>query len=104
MFEQEEIELTIELLNHILNRNSDGAFTSAKKLFELFFGKNFAREVENNGVLRHKSLTGPEDNIHYFGILYENAPRYYFRTTAIIPPNYFFVMGFDFINCHYRFQ
>ncbi len=74
MFGQDELNRAVSLLNHILKKDSDSALSSAKELCELCFGKSFAREVENNGVLRHRSLTGPEDNIQYFGILYENAP------------------------------
>ncbi|MCX7611743.1 MAG: AAA family ATPase [Ignavibacterium sp.] len=74
MFNRDELEKTKKLLNSILQKNADASLKYAIEIFELIFGKNFSKEIDKNGVLRYRSLTGPEDNIYYFGVLYENAP------------------------------
>jgi len=67
------IKLTKELLKSIQEKNYDNAKENAKLLFKEIYWENFAEEIDKNGILRYKSLSGPEENIPYFGILYENA-------------------------------
>lgn len=73
MFENKEINLTLELLNNIINREPQDALISSKNLLEKIFGKKFSENIEINGLLRYNSLAGQEDNIHYWGLLYEGA-------------------------------
>ena len=75
MFKQTHVELTRKLLESIKFKNDELSLKNAKQLFEVVFGKRFADEIDKNGILRYKSLLGPEENIQYFGILYENAPQ-----------------------------
>ncbi|WP_456465253.1 McrB family protein [Desulfurobacterium sp.] len=75
MFKVKHINLAKQLLNSITEKNIEKSLENAKQLFEEVLGKHFADEIDKNGVLRYKSLTGPAENIQYFGILYENAPQ-----------------------------
>lgn len=75
MFKQTHVKLTQKLLESIKLKNDELSLRNAKQLFEVVFGKRFADEIDKNGILRYKSLLGPEENIQYFGILYENAPQ-----------------------------
>ena len=75
MFKQTHVELTRKLLESIKFKNDELSLKNGKQLFEVVFGKRFADEIDKNGILRYKSLLGPEENIQYFGILYENAPQ-----------------------------
>ncbi|HBT20724.1 MAG TPA: hypothetical protein DEA47_05120 [Peptococcaceae bacterium] len=73
MFIPKHINFAKEILEAIKNKDADNSLEATKKLFEEVFGKRFSEEIDKNGVLRYKSLTGPEDNIHYWGLLYEGA-------------------------------
>ncbi len=75
MFNQKYVELAEQLLESIRLKNADQSLNNAKQLFEEVFGKRFAEEIDKNGILRYKSLSGPEDNIHYLGVLYKNATQ-----------------------------
>jgi len=75
MFKQEYVELAKQLLESIKIKNAEQSLENAKQLFEVAFGKRFADEIDKNGILRYKSLSGPEENIQYWGVLYENAPE-----------------------------
>ncbi len=75
MFKAKHIYLGKQLLNSIKIKSAEQSLENTKQLFEEVFGKRFADEIDKNGILRYKSLTGPEENIQYFGILYENAPQ-----------------------------
>jgi MoxR-like ATPase len=75
MFKQKHVELAKQLLESIKLKNAEQSLENAKQLFEEVFGKRFADEIDKNGILRYKSLSGPEENIHYWGVLYENAPQ-----------------------------
>ncbi len=68
-------DITKELLVEILSKNPSPSLDKAKLLFNCIFGKRFSDEIDKNGVLRYNSLSGPEENIKYFGVLYENAPQ-----------------------------
>ncbi len=74
MFKREYIESAKELLESIKTKDAEESLRNAKELFEDIFGKRFAEEIDKNGILRYKSLSGPEENIQYWGILNENAP------------------------------
>ncbi len=75
MFKQRYIESAKKLLESIKNKNAEESLVNTKKLFEDIFGKRSAEEIDKNGILRYNSLSGPEDNIQYWGVLYENAPQ-----------------------------
>ncbi|RLF31716.1 MAG: hypothetical protein DRN07_06615, partial [Thermoplasmata archaeon] len=73
MFNSEEIGLTQNLLQAILDKDSQKALDESKVLLDEIFGKRFSNEVEKNGILRYNSLAGQEENIQYWGLLYEGA-------------------------------
>ncbi len=75
MFKQKHIESAKKLLESIKNKSAEQSLENAKQLFEDIFGKRFAEEIDKNGILRYNSLSGPEENIQYWGMLYENAPQ-----------------------------
>lgn len=75
MYDKKITEETKKLLEKILNKDPNQSLEQAKSLFEDIFGQRFAKEIDKNGVLRYNSLGGSEENIQYFGILYENAPQ-----------------------------
>jgi len=73
MFGSEEIKLAKNLLQAILDKDAKNAKNESKALLGKIFGKNFTKEIENNGVLRYNSLKGQDVNIQYWGLLYEGA-------------------------------
>ncbi len=75
MFKQKYVELAKQLLESIKLKNAEQSLENAKQFLEVVFGKRFADEIDKNGILRYKSLSGPEENIQYWGVLYENAPQ-----------------------------
>jgi len=75
MFKQKHISLAKDVLKSIQDKNAEESLKNTKKLFEEVFGKSFAEKIDKNGILRYNSLKGPEENIRYWGILYENAPQ-----------------------------
>jgi len=75
MFNQKYVGLAKQLLDSIRLKNAEQSLENAKILFEAVFGKRFADEIDRNGILRYKSLSGPEENIQYWGVLYENASQ-----------------------------
>lgn len=75
MFNANVIAGAKDLLGAIRDKNPQKSLEEAKKLFEKIFGIRFASEIDKNGILRYNSLSGPEENIQYWGILYENAPH-----------------------------
>jgi len=75
MYDKKIIGRTKDVLSSILEKNSGESLEKTKSLFTEIFGKRFADEIDKNGVLRYNSLSGPEENIQYWGVLYENAPQ-----------------------------
>lgn len=73
MFDSKEIGCAQKLLQAILKKKHQDALSESKSLLGEIFGKRFSDEIENNGVLRYKSLIGQEENIQYWGLLYEGA-------------------------------
>ncbi len=73
MFKPKYIELAKELMQTIHDKNADRSLEKSKKLFEGIFGKKFSEGIDQNGILRYKSLTGSDENIQYWGVLYEGA-------------------------------
>lgn len=75
MFKQSYINLAKKVLESVQKKSIEESLKSTKKLFEEIFGKNFTEEIDKNGILRYNSLKGPEENVQYWGVLYENAPQ-----------------------------
>ena len=75
MFDRNTIELAKDLLKTILDKDSERVLENTKTLFTEIYGKRFSDEIDKNGVLRYNSLSGPEENIQDWGVLYENAPQ-----------------------------
>ena len=75
MFDNKYIIRAKNLLEAIRDKEPQKSLEKAKELFEEIFGKRFAEEIDKNGILRYNSLSGPEENIQYWGVLYENAPQ-----------------------------
>lgn len=73
MFNSEEIGLAQNLLQTILDKDSQKALDESKTLLDEIFGKKFSNDIEKNGILRYHSLAGQEENIQYWGLLYEGA-------------------------------
>jgi len=73
MFGNDEIQLAQNLLGRIIEKNPEESLVKTKELLEVIFGKRFSDGIEKNGILRYKSLAGQEDNIQYWGLLYEGA-------------------------------
>jgi hypothetical protein len=62
-------------LRSILERKPDESLKLTKDLFNEIFAQSFVNEIDKNGILRYNSLSGPEENVQYWGLLYENAPQ-----------------------------
>lgn len=75
MYDKETIKIATMLLEAIRKADPDRSFNVCTALFDLIFGKRFSDELKSNGILRYNSLAGGEDNIKYFGILYEGAAK-----------------------------
>jgi 5-methylcytosine-specific restriction protein B len=74
MFDSQDIKLAQNLLQAILSRNPQDALEKSRVLLGEIFGRRFSDGIENNGILRYRSLIGQEENIQYWGLLYEGAP------------------------------
>jgi len=75
MFKQNYINLAKNVLQSIQNKSVEESLKSTKTLFQEIFGKSFTEGIDKNGILRFNSLKGPEENVQYWGLLYENAPQ-----------------------------
>jgi len=75
MFKQNYINLAKNVLQSIRNKSVEESLKTSKTLLQEIFGKSFTEAIDKNGILRFNSLKGPEENVQYWGLLYENAPQ-----------------------------
>ena len=88
-FKSNTLRLAENVLRSVLDKNEDEVLTHVKNLFREIFGKNFSESIENNNLLRYKSLGGDKGNIPFLGFLYENAPQsgIYENFSLVLFPN-----------------
>jgi len=73
MFTQKDQKKALKLLTSIQDCNADNALKNSEELLNDVFGTKFTEGIGKNGVLRYNSLSGSDESVKYWGLLYEGA-------------------------------
>lgn len=73
MFKKDDILKAIDLLKSIKDCEVENSLNKSKELLQEIFGSTFVKDIDSNGMLRYKSLTGADESVKYWGLLYDGA-------------------------------